>query len=290
MIAIDVSKSMLAKDISPNRLERAKREVRDFLEILEGDRLGLIAFAGTSFVQAPLTIDYRAIELFLDELDAGFIPLPGTALGHAIENGVKSLESKTQNSQAIILITDGEDHDNQVDQAIQIARDKGIRIYTVGVGKREGAPIPGTTGGFVKDASGAVVLTKLNEETLKMIATRTDGKYVRSVSGDFDLDRIYQDLRGKLDENDLGGGRRKRFTERFQWPLLIAFFFLLLDAMIWEQKNQLKTMFQIFKIQKRMHVLIFFLLVFAAGFPQKVWPNIEFFRRERRRKVQGPRL
>ncbi|MFN8369195.1 MAG: VWA domain-containing protein [Bacteriovoracaceae bacterium] len=149
IIALDVSKSMLAEDISPNRLERAKRKIGDFLNMIQGDRVGLVAFAGTSFLQTPLTLDYGAVKIFLDELDTDLIPVPGTALGEAIEKSIKAFDQEDKKSRVLIIITDGEDHlGNPLDVAKK-ASEQGIKIYTIGIGKEEGAPIPDKVhGGF----------------------------------------------------------------------------------------------------------------------------------------------
>jgi Ca-activated chloride channel family protein len=153
MVAIDVSESMLAEDVKPNRLERAKREVIDLIEMLEGDRIGLIAFAGTSFVQCPLTLDYGACKMFLDYIDTDLIPVPGTAIAEAIRTSLKSFNKRERKSKALILITDGEDHEGEPIDAAKEAKKEGIKIFTIGVGREGGAPIPlkDGSGGFKKD-------------------------------------------------------------------------------------------------------------------------------------------
>jgi Ca-activated chloride channel family protein len=235
IIAVDVSKSMLAEDISPNRLERARREIIDLLNILKGDRVGLVVFAGTSFTYCPLTIDYSAVRLFLDGLGPDLISRPGTALGDAIETSIRSFTEIDAKSQAIILITDGEDLTGHPLRAAQKAKDKGIRIYTLGIGKVEGAPIPDPEGGgFKKNPQGEIVLTHLDETTLQEIALTTGGAYVRSVTGDIDLENIYKVLQEDVHTKELTGGTIKRYKERYQWFLAIAFIFIVLEALLFK--------------------------------------------------------
>ena len=150
IVALDVSRSMLAEDIKPNRLERAKRKISDLLDMLRGDRVGLVAFAGTSFVQCPLTLDYSAARIFLNAIDTDLIPVQGTALGDALRKSVKAFRTEDNKSKAIILITDGEDQTGQALQAAKEAREVGVKVFTIGIGKEIGAPLPNPdkTGGL----------------------------------------------------------------------------------------------------------------------------------------------
>jgi len=238
VVALDVSKSMLAEDVSPNRLERAKREIIDLINLLQGDRLGLVAFSGTSFIQSPLTLDYGAVKIFLDDLDTDLIPVPGTAIADAIEKSIKAFDPDDGKSRVIILITDGEDHMNNPLEAAQRANEQKIKIYTVGIGASEGAPIPDQGGGFKKDNKGNVVLTQLDETSLQKIALETGGSYVRSVSGDLDLENIYKDINKTVEDKELKSGKRKRFEERYQWVLMLAFLLLILEVFISERTNR----------------------------------------------------
>ena len=238
VVALDVSKSMLAEDVSPNRLERAKREIIDLINLLQGDRLGLVAFAGTSFIQSPLTLDYGAVKIFLDDLDTDLIPVPGTAIADAIEKSIKAFDPDDGKSRVIILITDGEDHMNDPLAAAKQANEQKIKIYTIGIGAQEGAPIPDQDGGFKKDHKGNVVLTQLDETSLQKIALETGGSYVRSVSGDLDLENIYKDINKTVEDKELKSGKRKRFEERYQWVLMLAFLFLILEVFISERTNR----------------------------------------------------
>jgi Ca-activated chloride channel homolog len=239
LVAVDVSKSMLAEDVKPNRLERAKREITDLVGMLQGDRIGLIAFAGASFLECPLTLDHGAFSMFLDYLDTDLIPVPGTDVGGAIQTAIDSFVPGRHASKALILITDGEDHPGQVQKKAEEAKKKGIRIFTVGIGSQEGAPIPlaNGSGGFKKDRSGELILSRLDDASLQKIALETGGNYVRSVSGDMDLKKIYEEIRSKMEAGELQSSKRKRWEERFQWFLLASLFLFCLEALLSERKR-----------------------------------------------------
>ena len=242
MVAIDVSESMLAEDVKPNRLERAKREVIDLIEMLEGDRIGLIAFAGTSFVQCPLTLDYGACKMFLDYIDTDLIPVPGTAIAEVIKTSLKSFSKRERKSKALILITDGEDHEGEPIDAAKEAKKEGIKIFTIGVGREGGAPIPlkDGSGGFKKDRKGDMVITHLDEITLQKIALETGGSYVRSVTGDMDLDKIYQEgIKQHVEQKQLKSTRKRRWEERFQWFIFFALLFVSVEFFVSERRDVL---------------------------------------------------
>ena len=229
IVAIDVSESMLAEDVKPNRLERAKREIYDLIGMLEGDRVGLIAFAGTSFVQCPLTLDYGACKMFLDYIDTDLIPVPGTAIADAIRTSLKSFSKRERKSKALILITDGEDHEGEPIDSAKEAKKEGIKIFPIGVGQEGGAPIPlkDGSGGFKKDRHGDMVITYLDETTLQKIALETGGSYVRSVTGDMDLDKIYKDdIKKHVEQKQLKSTRKRRWEQRFQWFIFLAILFI----------------------------------------------------------------
>ena len=239
IVALDVSNSMLAEDIKPNRLERAKRKISDLLDMMEGDRIGLVAFAGTSFVQCPLTLDYGAARLFLSAIDTQLIPIQGTALGNAIKTSVKAFRSQEKKSKALILITDGEDQTGKALSAAKSASDQGVKIYTIGIGGEIGAPLPNPsgTGGFRKNQQGEVILSKLDETTLQQIALETGGTYVRSVTGDIDLNTIYKDeIKKNIEKKELKSERRKIWQERFQWFIFIALIFLVAETYLSEKR------------------------------------------------------
>jgi Ca-activated chloride channel homolog len=242
IVALDVSNSMLAEDIKPNRLERAKRKISDLLDMLEGDRIGLVAFAGTSFVQCPLTLDYGAARIFLSAIDTQLIPVQGTAIGNAITTSAKAFRTQDKKSKALILITDGEDQTGKALSAAKSAKDQGVKIYTIGIGGEIGAPIPNPSdkGGFRKNQKGEVILSKLDEITLQKIALETGGSYVRSVTGDIDLKTIYKDqIKKHIEKKELKLERRKIWQERFQWFIFIGLIFLVLEA-YWDERKSLK--------------------------------------------------
>jgi Ca-activated chloride channel family protein len=240
IVAIDVSESMLAEDVKPSRLKRAKREVFDLIEMLVGDRIGLIVFAGTSFVQCPLTLDYGACKMFLDYIDTDLIPVPGTALADAIRTATASFSRRERKSKALILITDGENHEGEPIEAAKEAKQEGIKIFPIGVGRKEGVPIPlrGGSGGFKKDRQGDMVITHLDETTLQKIALETGGSYVSSVTGDMDLDKIYKEgIKQRIEQKQLKSTRKRRWEQRFQWFILCALLFIGLEFFVSERKT-----------------------------------------------------
>ena len=244
IIALDVSRSMLAEDIKPNRLERAKRKISDLLYMLRGDRIGLVAFAGTSFVQCPLTLDYAAARIFLNAIDTDLIPVQGTALGEALRKSTKAFRTQENKSKAIILITDGEDQTGQAMKAAEEAKKAGVKIFTIGIGKKIGAPLPNPNmgSGFLKNENGDVIITKLNESILQKISLMTGGSYVRSVTGDIDLKTIYLDqINQNLDKNKFKSERRKIWQERFQWFIFLAFLFLVYESSLSTRKVELNS-------------------------------------------------
>lgn len=233
ILAMDCSKSMLATDIKPTRLERAKREVFDLLGMLRGDKIGIVAFAGTAFLQCPLTLDYSGLNLFLNALGPEYLPVGGTNLAAAVTSAMGGFNEQDGSEKAIILITDGESAGAGKEKAIEAAEqaaEKNIRIFCIGVGSLEGAPIPNPKGGFLKDASGALAHSKLDEETLERMASLTGGAYVRSVSGDMDLETIYSEqIRGAMATSKLESTRKKMFIDRYQWFVGFALAALLLE-------------------------------------------------------------
>ncbi len=244
MLLVDVSPSMLVQDVKPDRLERARREISDFIRVVQGDRVGLVAFAGAAFVQCPLTLDYGALNLFLNALSPDLIPVPGTDLGAAIRVGISSFDPKAETDKVILLITDGEDNEERGVQAAREAAAKGIRIFVFGMGDPSGGPIPQQEGkgGFKKDKDGNLILSKLEEQSLQEIASITGGRYVRAVSGDLDLDLLYFDgIKSVTDAATLKSGKIKVFEERFYLFLLAAFVMLLLEGFLHGMGNRSKS-------------------------------------------------
>jgi Ca-activated chloride channel family protein len=234
IIALDCSRSMTAADIAPSRMERAKREVFDLLTMLQGDRVGLVAFAGTAFLQCPLTLDYDAFHLFLNALSPDYLPVGGTDITGALAAATDGFDPKSATDKAIILITDGENTgEGDPLKAAAALKEKEIKLFCIGVGGRDGVPIPEADGGFKKDRSGQIVLSRLDENTLKKMAVITGGTYVRSVAGDMDLDAIYTDeIRRKMAAETLTSGRKQVWEDRFQWPLALALVCLVVELML----------------------------------------------------------
>ena len=234
IVALDLSRSMTATDIQPSRLERGKREIYDLLGMLKGDRMGLVAFAGTAFLQCPLTLDYEAFHIFLNSLTPDVMPVGGTNLSEAVTVSLSAFDPITASQKAVILITDGENtgNDDPVKAAEQ-AQKAGVKLFCIGVGSEEGVPIPAETGGITKDTSGKIVLSRLDEEMLKKMAAVTGGTFVRSVSGGMDLDVIYnQEIRGKMDASTVSSSRKQIWEDRFQWVLALAVLALAADLFI----------------------------------------------------------
>lgn len=235
LVAIDVSKSMLARDVPPSRLDKAKHEVESFIDRLRGDRIGLLAFSGVAFVQCPLTLDYGAAKIFLDILDPQLIPVPGTAVGAAIQKAIETFDQQERKHKVLVLITDGEDHGQDMMRFAEEAERQGIIIYTVGIGSPQGEPIPETSGsGFKKNQRGEVVITKLDEFTLEKIALQTGGKYFRATSGEDELDKIYNEI-SQMEKKELGSLQFSQFEDRFQYFIAVAMLLLLCEFMLPER-------------------------------------------------------
>ena len=236
MIALDCSRSMLAQDVSPTRLTRAKREIIDLTRLLRSDRAGLVAFSGQALLQCPLTLDYQAFQIFLDALDPDYLPVGGTNLTAALKTCYNGFDPDADTEKAIILITDGEDTaggETALDEVAQTLANEKIRIFAIGVGNPEGAPIPGKSGGFEKDGRGNIILSRVDETTLQKITAMTGGRYVRSVAGDMDLELIYtEDILNTMERKRLTQGRKKVWEKRFQWALFPAVLLFLLELIL----------------------------------------------------------
>jgi Ca-activated chloride channel family protein len=229
IFAIDTSLSMQAADIPPSRLAKARRQVSALFDRLDGDRVGIVAFAGSAFLQCPLTLDYGAARMFLEVLDENAVSRPGTNIGAAIRTAMEAFPDSAGagGHEAILLITDGEDHSGDAVEAAEEAAERGIRIYTIGIGSEAGEPIP-VPDGFKKDRQGDVVLSALDAETLERIALATGGEFHRATTGELELDRIYDSL-SRLEEKELASRSFTQWEERFQFPLGLALLLLLLD-------------------------------------------------------------
>lgn len=241
LVAMDTSKSMLAEDVKPNRLERSKLAVRDLVRKLKGDRIGLIAFSGSAFLQCPLTVDYNGFLLSLDSLDTDIIPRGGTSISRAIEEAIKGYEGGQKKYKVLIIITDGEDHEGDPVKAAEEAKREGVKIFCIGIGTKEGELIPVTDEKgrttFLKDRQGNVVKTRLDEKTLQKIALATGGSYIRASGAEFGLDLIYEKKLSKMEKRELKSKMVKQYEERFQIPLVCAFILLLIEPFISERKK-----------------------------------------------------
>lgn len=242
-IALDVSNSMRAEDIKPSRLEKAKFQIQSLINKLRGDRIGLIVFAGQAFIQFPLTTDYSAANLFLSATDFNTVPQQGTAISEAISLAEKSFDFESSTEKVIVIITDGEDHEGDIMKAVNSAVEKGIKIYTIGLGSQEGVPIPvysssGNRVGFKRNNEGQVVLTKLDEITLRQIAASGNGEYFQGNNYEDYLDQIYSDL-SELEKAEFGVKKVTDYEDRFYYFLIPAIILLILEFLISERKSPL---------------------------------------------------
>jgi Ca-activated chloride channel family protein len=244
-IILDVSLSMQAQDIKPSRLEKAKLEISNLIQKLRGDRIGLVVFAGEPFIQFPLTTDYSAANLFLTAADASTVPDQGTAIAAAINLSTKSFNYSSKTEKVMVIFTDGEDHEGNLQDAIDEAKKNNIKIFTIGLGSPEGVPIPvlnqqGQTIGFKKDQDGNVVLTKLDETALKDIASGTGGRYMRGANDRDELDMIYKDLSG-IKKTEFGEKVVTDYEDRFYYFLIPAIILLLIEFFMSERKSPFIT-------------------------------------------------
>ena len=249
MIALDVSNSMLAQDITPNRLERAKQAISKLIDDLEGDRIGIVIFAGKAFTQLPITTDYAAAKLFLATISTNSIQVQGTNIGEAIEFSVNSFGQSKANK-AIIIITDGEDHEGDVMEQAEAAGKKGITVYTIGMGLPDGAPIPIYNGnvqtGFKKDREGNVIVSRLDESLLQQIAAAGKGIYVRANNSDVGLQKVLDDI-GKIQKSEIDNRQYSDYEDLFQYFIALSLIFLIFELFVYDKKNQWFSKFKPFE-------------------------------------------
>ena len=247
MLVVDVSNSMLAEDFQPNRLERTKYAIDKLFDGLKQDRVGLVVFAGDAVVQLPITSDYRMAKAFAKRIDPSLVPVQGTAIGKALSQALMSFSGETEenHSRVIILITDGENHEDDALAAARRAAEMGIRIYTIGIGTPEGAPIQ-IGGEFIKDEKGDMVVSKLNEEMLAQIADITGGAYVRSSKQSIGLDEIVKSI-NEMEQSELSVMRFEEFNEQYQYLLLAAIVLLLAEFLLLDRRNPLLAHLNIFR-------------------------------------------
>lgn len=234
MIVLDVSNSMLAQDYSPDRLERAKLAISRITDKLKDDRIGLIVFAGTSFVQLPITSDYVSAKMFLNSISTESIPIQGTAIGDAISTAVRGFSAQSEHSRAIIVITDGENHEDDAVAAAKQAAEAGIKVYTIGVGSADGQPIP-MNGELLKDKDGNIVVTRLDEETLRKVASAGGGAYVHAGNDEFGLTPIISDI-SKMEDEEYNSVVFEEYNEQFMYFLGIALVFFVLEMLVGDRR------------------------------------------------------
>ena len=246
IIAIDLSNSMMAEDIKPNRLERAKQAISKLIEQLKGDRIGLVVFAGEAYVQLPITTDYSAANLFLSSINSSVVPTQGTEISKAIDLSIESFNIENGQNKAIIIITDGENHDEKAIESAKKSNELGIIIHTLGMGLSKGGPIPiynnyGTQNGFRKDREGNTIVSKLNENLLIQIANAGKGKYTRANNSKAGLSTLFTEI-NKMEKKEIGTMIFTEYKDQFQLFLIIALVLLIFDLFLLERKNNWKKL------------------------------------------------
>lgn len=249
IIALDVSNSMMAQDIKPNRLQAAKQAITNLIDKLKGDRIGIIVFAGHAYTQLPITTDYAAAKMFLSSVSPDNIPIQGTAIGEALALSAKSF-SDNEHNKAIIVISDGENHEGDALDETKNALDQGIRVYTIGMGLPEGGPIPyytdGKLSGYKKDKDDNIITTKLNEVMLQQIAVAGDGYYVRANNSQAGLNRIFEEI-DKLEESEFETQVFSDYEDRFQYFIALTILLLIIEFIIAERKSKWADKIKLFE-------------------------------------------
>lgn len=253
MILLDVSNSMLSEDMAPNRLENAKRAIAQLVDNLHGDRIGLVVFAGEAYVQMPITTDYSAAKLFLNTVNTNMVPTQGTAIGAAIDKGIQSFDFKNGTGKAMIIITDGENHEDDAVTAAKAAASRNVMINVVGVGSQEGAPVPiyenGRKNGFHTDSAGKEVISKMNEEACKEIAAAGHGAYTRATNANSGLATIMDQI-NKVQRKQVASKEFKDYEDRFQFFLAIAFVLLAVEFFISTKRNMRLSGIKLFEVRE----------------------------------------
>lgn len=251
IIALDVSNSMLAEDIQPDRLERAKQAISKAVDELDNDKIGIIVFAGDAYTQLPITTDYVSAKMFLSTISPDIVPKQGTAIGAAIELGMRSFTPGTDISKAMIIISDGENHENDPVAIAREAVPTGIVIHTIGIGTTEGVPVPVLINGkkdYLKDTDGNTIITKLDENILKEIAVNANGIYVRANNTNIGLDRVLDEIK-KMKKKELEGTVFTEYNDQFQIFSGMALLLLLVDYLVMDRKNRRLLNIKIFKFK-----------------------------------------
>jgi Ca-activated chloride channel family protein len=253
MIALDLSNSMNAEDLSPSRIERSKMAIQQFIDKLHSDRIGIVIFGGQAYTQLPITTDYAAAKLFLSTINTSIIPTQGTAIGAAIDLSMEAFNFESPSSKSIIVITDGENHEDDAIDAAKNAASKNVTVHTVGVGSPQGSPIPIYRGnqqtGFRQDGEGNTVVTKLNEEMLQEISTAGNGIYVHATNNNSGLKYISDEVEN-MEKTELGSKIYTDYEDRFQFPIGLALLLLLLEIFISDKKSNRINSEKLFKVRK----------------------------------------
>ncbi len=250
MIVLDVSNSMMAQDIQPSRLDRSKQAISRLVEKLHNDKIGLIVFAGDAYIQLPITTDYASAKMFLSTINTNIVPVQGTAIGKAINLAVKSFGPQSDASRAIIVITDGENHEDDAIAAAQAAKEKGIIVHTIGMGLPQGAPIPiEGTNSFIKDRSGNVVITKLDPKMLAEIAVAGGGDYFAADNTRSTLNEVFEKI-SKMDKTEFDAKVYADYEDQFQWLAWIILALLVAEVFILDKKNRVFSKINLFDTAK----------------------------------------
>ncbi|MDA9026268.1 VWA domain-containing protein [Flavobacteriaceae bacterium] len=240
VFAIDVSKSMLAEDVAPNRLEKSKQLVTQIINNLASDRVGIIAYAGKAFPQLPITTDYASAKMFLQSMNTDMLSSQGTAINEAIQLSRNYFDDEEQTNRVLIIISDGEDHNDLSIEVAEAASEEGIKIYTIGVGSENGGPIPlkrdGVVRSYKKDQNNETVITKLNKETLRLIANEAKGSYIDGSQTAAVVEQVRAIL-SVMDKKEFEAKEFAEYKDQFQWFLGIGLFFLILDVLLLERKT-----------------------------------------------------
>ena len=254
IICLDVSNSMLAEDLMPNRLERAKQAINRLVDKLEGDRIGLIVFAGDAYTQLPITTDYVAAKLFISQISTDIVPKQGTAIGTAIDLAATSFTDTIRKNSAIVVITDGENHEDDAVESAKQANAMGIKVYTIGMGSEQGTPIPiynnGAKVGYRQDHSGQTIMTKLNSVALEEIAEAGKGKFIHATNSDDGLSIVLKEL-SSLDKKEFKAKMYTSFENQYQFFIAIAFFLFLIDFIVGENKSKVIARLNLFGVNKK---------------------------------------
>ncbi len=254
IIALDVSRSMLAEDIKPNRLERAKQAIVNLVNRMQDDKIGMIVFAGDAYTQLPMTTDYISARLFLANINTEIVSKQGTAIASAIELGIKSFTQDQESSKVIVIISDGENHEGDAVQAAAKAKEKGIKIYTIGMGSAKGAPIPllrrSGQSEFMKDRNGEVIISRMDPSMLRKIAQEGDGEFFRASTGNVGLNKLYSDL-NNLNKSEIETKIYSEYDDQFHYFVALSLLLLIVDILILERKNPYLKRFSLFKNTER---------------------------------------